>query len=158
MHGEGVDKSDFCMRVIRNSRDRGWNNGAEFDRDIKTDGRPVRITGVNSFLVLAHGVDLNVGLTFANEGRALPSYNIFDVIVGESTENDDVTTEKWLVAPTNGVDVDAIVYASVHALWVNCPDNCVINLSSSTIPAGSKVFCGKGTRDYFVSVKVVDRG
>jgi hypothetical protein len=145
------------MRVVRNSRDGGWNDSAEVDGDIKTDGGPVSITGLNCFLVLAHGVDLNISLAFTNERRALPGYHIFDVVIVEATENDDVTTEKWLVAPADWVNVNAVVYASEHALRVNGTDNGVVNLPSSTIPVGLEVLLWKGSWDYLVAVKVVDR-
>jgi hypothetical protein len=144
------------MRVIRNSRDRGWNDSAEVDGDIKTNGGPVSIAGLDCLLVLAHGVDLNISLAFADEGRALPGYDIFDVIVGESTENDDVTTEEWSVVPADWVNVDAVVYASEHALRINGTDNSVVNLPSSTIPVGSEVLLRKGSWDYLIAVKVVD--
>jgi hypothetical protein len=106
-------------------------------------------------LVLAHGVDLNISLAIANERRALPGYNIFDVVILESSENDDVTTEKRLVGPADGVNVDAIVDASVHAFRVDGSNNCVINASSSTIPAGLEVFLCKGSWDYFITVRIV---
>src|SRR5437879_5372811 len=108
MCGEGVDESDSCMRVVRNSGGGGWNDGAKFDGDVETEGRPVSITGVDSFLVLAHSIDLNIGLSFTDEGRALPGYNVFDVVIGKSTKNDDVASEKWLVVPADGVDVNAV--------------------------------------------------
>ena len=94
MCGEGVDEGDSSMRVIRNGRGRGWYDSAKFDGDVKTDGGPVGVTRVDSFLVLAHGIDLDVGLTFANERRMLPGYNILDVFIGKSMEDDDVAMEK----------------------------------------------------------------
>ena len=145
------------MRVIRNSRDGGWYDMAEVDGNIESDGGPVSIAGLDYFLVLAHGVDLNIGLAFADEGRALPGHDILDVVIGESTESDDVAADKWSVFPANGVNVDAIVYASEHAFWVNGTNNCVVNLSGSTIPTGSEVFFWEDTWDYLIAVEVVDR-
>ena len=142
------------MRVIGNSRDWGWNDSAEVDGDIESNGRPISITGIDSFLVLAHGIDLDIGVAFADKGRALPGHNILDIFIVESPEIDNVATEKGLLGPADGVNVDTVVNASVHSFRINGSNNDVIELSSSTIPAGLEVFFCKGPQDYFIAVRV----
>jgi len=63
-------------------------------RDKKSNGGPVCITGLDGFLVLSHGVYLNIGGVVVDIGCSFPSDNILDVVAFESSKNDNVATKE----------------------------------------------------------------
>jgi len=157
LRGEGVHKGNSCMRVVGYGGAWRWNDVAKFFGDIETNGGPVSITGLDSFLVLAHGINLNVRAAVAYLVRALPGYDIFDGVALESTKCNNVAAKKRLVFPADGVNINMVVNPSEHAFGDNSVDEMVFETSCSTIPAGSEIILGKGSWKHFVAVGVVNR-
>src|SRR6266702_4517418 len=120
------------MRVIRNSRAWRWNDVAKFFGDIETNGGPVSVTGLDSFLVLAHGIDLNVCTAVAYLVRALPGYNIFDGVALKSTKCNNVATKKRSVFPADRVNINTVVNSGEHAFGDNSVDEMVFETSCSS--------------------------
>lgn len=54
------------MEVVRDVGTWRWGDGAKMDWDVESDSGPVAITGLDGVLVLAHGVDLDIGRVLAN--------------------------------------------------------------------------------------------
>src|SRR6266700_2061935 len=154
---EGVNKGNSCMRVVRNSGAWRWNDVAKFFGDIETNGGPVGVTGLDNFLVLAHGIDLNVCTAVAYLVRALPGYNILDGIALKSTKCNNVATKKGSVFPADRVNINTVVNSGEHAFRDNSVDEMVFETLCSTIPAGSEIILGKGSWKHFVAVGVVNR-
>src|SRR6267378_1499654 len=76
LRSEGVHKGNSCMWVVRYGGAWRWNDVAKFFRNIETNGGPVGITGLDSLLVLAHGINLNVCAAVAYLVRVFPHYDI----------------------------------------------------------------------------------
>src|SRR6266446_2997301 len=157
LRSEGVHKGNSCMRVVGYGGAWRWNDIAKFFRNIETNGGPVGITGLDSFLVLAHGINLNVCAAVAYLVRALPGYDIFDGVALKSTKCNNVAAKKRLVFPADGVNINMVVNPSEHAFRDNGVDEMVLKTSCSTIPAGSEVFFSKCSWKHFVTVGIVDR-
>ena len=119
LSGEWIGEGILAEWVVVDARRWRCTDFAKASWDKESNGGPVSITGLDSFLILSHGVHLNIRGVVVEMAGAFPGNNILDVVRFEAAKYDDVTAKKGLVVPSGGVDVDAIMYTTENAFRVN---------------------------------------
>ena len=88
----------------------------------------------------------------------LPGNNVLDVVAFESSEGDNIASEKHSVSPYGRVNIDAVVYAGIHTFRLNGQDERIVNSTNSAIPTRIVIFFNKGARKDLIAVWVGSGG
>ena len=135
-----------------------WWRRTDFTKaswDEESNSRPVSVTGLNRFLILSHGVYLNIGGVVVKVAGAFPGNNILDVVRFETAKYDDVTAKKGSVVPSGGVDVNSIMYSTKHAFMVDVANGRVVNMKGRSIPSSHVNFISEFPWRHFIPIWVV---